>query len=246
MSESVTQSLSGHIVCNLCGCTEFVAMNTRPNVKCVSCGSLERTRLLHLYLSKLQLPQPGMKVLHFAPEKGLYDVILKAVDVGDYKTADIEPGLFPFAKNIVKFDMCSDVEALPENHFDLILHSHVFEHIKCNIAYVLFHLHRSLKEDGWHICVIPFWRDSYEEHTANLSAADAIRRFGQADHVRRFGRDDIDNSLGKILNFDRNFDATRDFPTDILQKYNIPETAWRGLTFNTVLRLRKYDMRLLR
>jgi ubiquinone/menaquinone biosynthesis C-methylase UbiE len=173
MGKSTTESLPGSLVCNLCGSTRFVAMNNRPNARCASCMSLERTRLLYLYLNKLELPQPGMKVLHFAPEKGLYDVILKVVDVGDYKTTDIEPGMFPFAKNIVKFDMCSDVEALPDNHFDLILHSHVFEHIKCNIAYVLFHLHRSLKEDGWHICVIPFLGGSYEEHFANISEAEA-------------------------------------------------------------------------
>lgn len=233
-------------MCNLCGSTRFIAMNKRPNARCASCMSLERTRLLYLYLNKLEIPQPGMKVLHFAPEEGLYNAILRVVDVNDYLTADIEPRRFPFAKNIVKFDMCSDVEALPEGHFDLILHSHVLEHIRCNVAYVLFHLHRSLKENGWHVCSIPFLGGFYEEHTGKLDDNEATRRFGQFDHVRRFGRDDLDNSLGKVLNFERDFDATRDFPPDVLQQYNIPEVAWRGLTPHTVLRLRKYDMRLLR
>ncbi len=234
------------VSCNLCGSTRFVAMKDRPNARCASCGSLERTRLLYLYLEKLGLPQPGSKVLHFAPQKGLYNSISKIVDAGDYTVADIEPEGFPFVKNIVKFDLCKDVETLPDNYFDLIIHSHVLEHVKCNVSYILFHLHRALKQDGWHICVIPFSGGSYEECLANIEAAEATRRFSQFDHVRRFGRDDIDNTLGKILRFDKDFDATRDFPSEILRKYNIPETSWRGLTQDTVLCLRKYDMRLIK
>ena len=49
-----------------------------------------------------------MKVLHFAPEKSLYNIISSVVDARDYTTADIEPHRFPFARNIIKFDMCSD------------------------------------------------------------------------------------------------------------------------------------------
>ena len=223
-----------------------MAMNARPNAKCASCGSLERTRLLYLYLEKLGLPKPGSRVLHFAAEKGLYDSISKIVDVKDYTVADIAPEKFPFAKNVVRFDLCRDVETLPDDYFDLIINSHVLEHVKCDISYVLFHLHRALRTDGWHMCMIPFFSGSYDECFGKIGTDEAARRFGQSDHVRRFGRDDIDNTLGRILRFDRDFDATRDFPPEILQKYNIPETSWRGLTSDTVLRLRKYDMRLIK
>jgi hypothetical protein len=81
VGKSTTDSLPGSLVCNLCGSTRFVAMNNRPKAKCASCVALERTRLLYLYLCKLELPQPRIKVLDFAPEKGLYDVILKVVDI---------------------------------------------------------------------------------------------------------------------------------------------------------------------
>jgi phosphoglycolate phosphatase len=241
----VTNVGNGKHVCNLCGSTSFVAMNNRPNARCGSCGSSERIRLLHLYLEKLGIPQTGMKVLHFAPERGLYNVISKVVNTADYMTADIDPHRFPFAKNIVKFDMCTDMESLPDNHFDLIIHSHVLEHIKCNVANVLFHLHRALKIDGWHICVIPFSSGTYNEDLNDISHEEATRRFGQFDHVRRFGRDDINESLGQILNFDTQFDATKDFPVQILRKYNIPERSWRGLSPATVLILRKSDIKMV-
>lgn len=232
--------------CNLCGSTRFVDMNARPNVRCASCGSLERTRLLYLYLGKLGLPKPRSKILHFAPEKGLYRAFSKIVGAVDYTVADIIPKNFPFAKKVVKFDLCKDAETLPDDYFDLIIHSHVLEHVRCDISYVLFHLHRALRPDGWHICMIPFLPGSYDECFGKIGTDEATLRFGQFDHVRRFGRDDIDNSLGKILRFDKYFDATRDFPPEILRKYNIPETSWHGLTPDTVLCLRKHDMRLIK
>jgi hypothetical protein len=40
-----------------------------PNRACWSCGSLERERLMWLYLDRHpELLRPGMKVLHVAPE----------------------------------------------------------------------------------------------------------------------------------------------------------------------------------
>lgn len=80
-------------------------MNNRTNVKCVGCGSLERTRLLYLYLTKLGIPKRGSRVLHFAPERGLYNYILQR-DPTEYFLADISPGSYQFAKGVVRFDIC--------------------------------------------------------------------------------------------------------------------------------------------
>jgi hypothetical protein len=90
---------------NLCGSTRFVAMNNRPNARYAQCGSLERTRLI--YLERFGLLQPGSKVLHFAPEKSLYESISKIVDAVHYEVASIKPNRYPFAQNIVKFDIRS-------------------------------------------------------------------------------------------------------------------------------------------
>ena len=41
--------------CNICGGAEFLDMNVRKGVRCGQCGSLERTRLLWLYLERLEI-----------------------------------------------------------------------------------------------------------------------------------------------------------------------------------------------
>jgi hypothetical protein len=197
-----------------------------------------------MYLQRIGLT-PASKVLHFAPERGLYSKIREIVGPANYHVTDIDPGRFTFAPEMRYLDLCR-LEDLPEAHYDLILHSHVMEHIPCNIAYTMFHLHRSLKHDGTHLCVVPFLPGGYDECFAEIGDAERVRRFGQNDHVRRFGRDDVDKHLGSILDFDHEFDATRDFhPKDLLEA-NIPESAWSGLTVHTVLKLRRQDMRLLR
>ena len=43
------------MLCNLCGCTEFLDMRRRKLVLCKNCHSLERTRLLWLYIEKINI-----------------------------------------------------------------------------------------------------------------------------------------------------------------------------------------------
>lgn len=197
-----------------------------------------------MYLQQLPLTSKS-RILHLAPELGIYRALSRVVETDNYEVTDIDPSRYSFAKGIRTLDLCN-LDDLRDNHYDLILHSHVLEHIPCNIAYTLFHLHRALKPDGWHVCVIPFVSGHYDECYAKIPDQERIRRFGQDDHVRRFGRDDVDRHLGSIMSFDKDFDAARDFRPDLLAGANIPESAWRGLTAHTVLRLRKWDMKLLR
>lgn len=230
--------------CNICGSPFFVAMNSRKNVRCLNCSSLERTRLLYLYIQHLAILSPNTRVFHLASEEGLYNEISSIVSPDNYLVVDLDPKRYSFAKNIQKFDLCNDIDDLPEQHFDLVIHSHIMEHIPCNISYVLKCLHRSLKDDGWHICIIPFMNGYYEECFAPLSHEEAQSRFGQFDHVRRFGIKDIHNSLGRIIPIDINYDVTNIFSPETLIKSNIPDYCWKGLTVHTVLALRKNDIKI--
>lgn len=229
--------------CNLCGNDEFVDMSSRKNVQCSQCFSLERTRLLWLYLQRLPLTQHH-KVLHIAPELGLYQALAKRINKENYVVADINPDRYPFVENCIKIDL-SDLENQPSREFDLILHSHVLEHVPCNIAYTLFHLHRMLKDSGRHFFVVPFTPGKYEENFQDLSYAERCQRFGQYDHVRLFGRKDIGTHLGKLLRLPADIDATRDFTPEELREANIPEGCWREFQGCAVFNLGRSDMKFL-
>ena len=228
--------------CNICGRGEFVDMNRRKAVRCKNCGSLERTRLLWLFIEKLKIG-PDWKLLHLAPEVGIYNKLSRLVRPENYIAADFDPARYPFAKGLRKIDL-TDMEDWPSNEFDLILHSHVMEHIPCNIAYPLYHLHRMLKTEGMHLCIIPFGHGTYDECFNDIGDAERTRRFGQFDHVRRFGRDGIPSHLGKLINLPSHFDATEIFDESILTKHNIPKNYWKGFHICTVLSLRKNDFLL--
>lgn len=227
--------------CNICGCADFVDMGTRKSVRCAGCGSLERTRLLYLYIQELGI-RPGAKILHIAPERGLYEK-LKAIPGIEYTVADIDPPRYAFAPECKYIDL-TDMAAWPDEEFDYIFHIHVIEHIPCNLAYPMFHLHRILKSDGMHMCVIPFLGGYYDECLADIGDDERSRRFGQYDHVRRLGKEDIPNHLGKIVRLPSQFDATTTFSEDQLRAASIPESQWRGFHISTVLQLRKEDYQL--
>ena len=229
--------------CNICENDIFIDMNSRKKVQCQKCGSLERTRLLWMYLQSIKMNKES-KILHLAPEKGIYKALANKVKKGNYIAADINPKSYSFADKCIKIDLC-DLDDQPSFEYDLIIHSHVLEHTPCNIAYTLFHLHRMLKEDGHHLCVIPFMSGKYDECFQDIGNEERKRRFGQFDHVRRFGNRDIHAHLGKPINIPREFDATKSFSEETLRHANIPENHWKGFHISTVLSLKRYDMKFL-
>src|SRR5688572_15182293 len=85
------------VICNLCGSTEFEHKKTRrggvrresDELKCSNCGSKERTRALFLYLERYADLKPGMKVLHIAPERAVFNHIARIVGDG-YDPCDID------------------------------------------------------------------------------------------------------------------------------------------------------------
>ena len=171
--------------CNICHCTDFGDMNSRKSVRCIKCGSLERTRLLWLYLSKVNIAN-GTRVLHLAPEIGLSNKLKELAGVG-YLSADLMPERYSFDPSCRRIDLC-DLDEWQSNEFDLIIHCHVLEHIPCNIAYTIYHLHRMLKHDGMHMFIIPFRHGKYDECFQDITAEEKGKRFGQFDHIRSFGK----------------------------------------------------------
>lgn len=211
-------------------------------VRCNSCGSLERTRVIKLFLDKYDLPQSDMKILHFAPERGLYALFSKVKDVS-YEPVDFMPENFKL-RGIKKFDLCTDAAKLPSNEYDLILHSHVMEHILCNITAVLFHLHRALKPSGKHFMCLPFLGETYAEDLGPLTPKEAEKYFGQNDHVRKFGTQDIQRTIGMVFKIPETYSLNDYLSSEDMDKFNIPERQRDGFTLSSVFVMDKDDILL--
>lgn len=231
------------MICNICGGSDFIARRDRGAVQCAGCGSNERARLLWLMLERNDLLRPGVRMLHIAPERAFAERLSALLGDG-YEPVDIDPAAFPFASGIRRLDLCEAAD-LPTGRYDVILHSHVMEHVPCNLTAVLFHLHRALKPEGRQVCCIPFARGEHSaEDLGPLPADVASQRFGQEDHVRRFGGEDVERTLGMIFRLPERYDLTRDIGPELLEKHNIPEKLWRGWSPNSVLVIDKGDLLL--
>jgi phosphoglycolate phosphatase len=232
------------LACNICGGDDLTPRGTRGNMLCGGCGSDGRTRLLWLILNGRDLLRPGRRCLHIAPEAALAGRI-RAILGDGYEPVDIEPERFPFAPGIKRFDLIEQAASLPSERYDLILHSHVMEHLRGNVTAVLFHLHRALKPDGRQVCCIPVVRGRhYAEDLGPLDAEDAKRRFGQEDHLRIFGREDLPATLGMIFALPTRYDLLGEYDEALLRRHGIPEVTWRDWSASSVLVLGKDDLLL--
>lgn len=157
------------------------------NRLCPNCLSLERHRLLWLYLKeKTDFFTAPLKVLHFAPEQPFLKRFRSLKNL-DYTTADLDS---PIA------DLHLDVTdiAMPDNTFDVVICNHVLEHVSdANKAFS--EILRILKPNGWAILLVPINPDvdTFEDPSVT-DPKERQRLYGQYDHVRQFGRD-----YGKVL-----------------------------------------------
>lgn len=157
--------------------------NQRNNVLSPSTLSLERHRLLWLYLKdKTDFFTTQKKVLHIAPEQCFLKRFKQLKNL-DYITADLYS---PIAD--VKADICN----LPfkNNEFDVIFCNHVLEHIEDDKK-AMSELYRVLKPNGFGIFQIPqdLTREKTYEDFTITSPKERAKHFGQYDHVRIYGKD---------------------------------------------------------
>ena len=157
--------------------------NLRQNALCPGTLSLERHRLLWLYLDrKTTFLTDSIRVLHIAPEQVFYKKF-KSFSHWDYTTSDLHS---PLAD--VKADIC----ALPfeNNSYDFILCNHVLEHIPNDLK-AMEELYRVLKPGGTAILQVPLEEDRENtfEDDAITDQRERTRIFGQYDHVRVYGQD---------------------------------------------------------
>jgi len=184
----------------------------RPNVLSPSTLSLERHRLLWLYLQKeTTFFEKELKVLHMAPEQCFLSIFKKMKNL-DYTTADLYSPIV---------DVKADILDLPfeDELFDFVLCNHVLEHIE-NDTKAMSELFRVLKPGGIGIFQIPqdlSLEQTYEDSSIT-SPEERAAHFGQYDHVRIYGKDYFDR-LRKVGFKVNEIDYSAKLSPDLVEKY---------------------------
>ncbi|WP_197091144.1 class I SAM-dependent methyltransferase [Ancylomarina euxinus] len=193
----------------------YTKQTGRDNALCPRCLSLERHRLMYLYLKeKTDFFTRDLKVLHIAPEQCFYKRF-RALENLDYTTGDLES---PIA------DVHFDVQAIPfsDETYDVVICNHVLEHVDDD-AKAMSEIYRILKPGGFAILQVPQDADA-EKTYEDASITDPVERekhFLQKDHVRLYGLDYAERltSVGFKVTADT---YSNNFPLETAKRYALP------------------------
>ncbi|GHV00552.1 SAM-dependent methyltransferase [Bacteroidia bacterium] len=155
----------------------------RSNALCPGCLSLERHRLLWLWLigqSDFFVSAPH--TLHVAPERCFIGRFERALGES-YVTADLES---PLAR------VRMDVQAIPfpDETFDVVICNHILEHVEDD-RLAMREMHRVMRTGGWGVMLSPVnpERATTHEDASITTPEGRSAAFGQHDHLRDYGRD---------------------------------------------------------
>ena len=164
---------------------------SRDNALCPNCLSLERHRLLWLWLQReSDLFEQRPRLLHVAPEVCLMRHLRRTYagegNEADYVTADLES---PLA------DLHFDIQQIPleDESFDVVFCNHIMEHVEDDLR-AMRELYRVMRRGGWGVILSPVELDratTFEDDSIT-DEAERTRIFGQYDHRRVYGRDYAD------------------------------------------------------
>ncbi|MFN5181627.1 MAG: class I SAM-dependent methyltransferase [Bacteroidota bacterium] len=188
----------------------------RKNALCPGSLSLERHRLLWLYLENKTdfFTKNKIKLLHVAPEQCFYPLFKKQNNL-EYITADLNS---PLA------DVKMDLHHTPfeDNIFDVVFCNHVLEHVEDD-RQCMKELYRIIKPGGWGIFQVPqdINRNSTYEDKSIVTEEDREKHFWQKDHVRLYGLDYPDRlkNVGFRVEI---IDFTKELSSELLDRYRLP------------------------
>lgn len=188
----------------------------RENALCPICGSLERHRLIYLYLkAKTSIFNKNVKMLHIAPEKILANVFRKYSNI-DYLPTDLDK-----TRPMIKEEMDIQNIQYPDNSFDVIFCSHVLEHVPDDKK-AMSELHRVLKPEGSAIIMVPInhsYKTTYDDPSINTPEL-RKEHYGISEHLRVYGLDFLDKLQeagfnSKIDNY------INEFTEETIRKYGL-------------------------
>lgn len=190
----------------------------RENALCPKCLSLERHRLMWLFMEDKNLLQKNLKVLHIAPEQPFLKRFRKNAN-WDYTTADL---ISPLAD--IKFDI-QDIP-LEDETFDLVICNHVLEHVDDDQK-AMREFYRILKKGGQAILQVPMNANAKltDEDNTITDRKEREKRFGQYDHVRMFGLDYFERLKKAGFQYnEKDIYFIKNLPEDLKKKYCLPES----------------------
>lgn len=227
----ILQGFGGVYECCYCGSrfTEFTPwndmydfpghkfeMHNKYTYLCPSCHSMDRERLYKLYIeTETDLLEASKKVLHIAPERNFRGLLMRSKSL-DYTCGDLYPN-----DNLTKKVDITKIQ-YPDNTFDVVLCSHVLEHVPDD-RLAMSEFYRVMKKGGWGILQVPIdvtIDDTYEDFSITTPEG-RLKAFGQDDHVRLYEKNDYIRRLEEA-----GFEVTL---YDYAQKHGIKEASKHGL-----------------
>ncbi|NJK97899.1 MAG: methyltransferase domain-containing protein [Bacteroidales bacterium] len=151
---------------------------------CPKCYSSDRNRLYALYFKQLFYTKSSDDIcfLDIAPDKMLAKWIRENSKV-QYRSVDL------YRTDVDDNADITDLNIYKDEQFDIILCSHVLEHIENDIK-AISELYRILKTGGIAIMMVPIMLTLSEdlENPNWVSDADRWKYYGQNDHVRMYSK----------------------------------------------------------
>ena len=140
-----------------------------------------------MFLMERKALRPGLRILHIAPEACLREK-LKALPSVEYVAGDKHETGYTYPAGTVDLDVTK--LPFPDERFDLILCSHVLEHVPQD-RLAMRELYRVLAPGGLGILMVPIKADLQvtQEDPSVVDPKERERLYGQFDHVRLYGSD---------------------------------------------------------
>lgn len=164
-----------HFLCPLCNYEgQFVPttnrdMGKRLHSSCPKCGSKERHRLMfHALTTHLKAHiNVDAHILHFSAEPHITNLLREKV--GRYVTAKFRG----------KADQTLDIRniALPDNSFDMVIATHVLEHIDNDMA-AMSEIRRILRPNGIALLAVPVYASQTIEYNQPMESGGHVRAPG--------------------------------------------------------------------
>ena len=185
----------------------------RKNALCPGTFSLERHRLLWLYLKKeTDFFNSNNKILHFAPEQCFHKFFKSFFK--NYTTTDLNSPIVD-----IKADICN----LPfnDNIYDYILCNHVLEHIYDDEK-AMKEIFRVLNKNGIAILQVPIdIKSNLTQEGRDIDDKEVRSKlFGQYDHLRMYGLDYF-KKLKKVGFNVKNIDYLSKLSKDEVEKFSL-------------------------